>query len=70
MISIGHIAKTYGILPSKVAAEANTFDIMITDVYSTWERHQMDKSAGRGPNLNDYSQEQLLEIVKRGRNGG
>lgn len=62
MISIGHIAKTYGLLPSEVAARATTFDIMITDVYTTWENYQKNPEA-----INNYSQEQLLEIVKRGR---
>jgi hypothetical protein len=42
MISIGHIAKTYGLLPSEVLARATTFDLMITDVYSTWENHQQN----------------------------
>jgi hypothetical protein len=70
MISIGHIAKTYGILPSQVVAQATTFDIMITDVYSTWESHQIDRAAGRGPSLKDYSQEQLKEIMERSKNGG
>ena len=70
MISIGHIAKTYGILPSRVRDEATTFDIMITDVYSTWERFQMDKAAGRGPDLKNFSQEQLIEIMRKNRNGG
>jgi hypothetical protein len=70
MISIGHIAKTYGILPSQVREQATTFDIMITDVYSTWERYQMDKAAGRGPDLKNFSQEQLVEIMRKNRDGG
>lgn len=70
MISIGHIAKTYGVLPSYVRDHATTFDIMITDVYSTWESHQMNKSSGHAPNLNDYDTDQLKEILERGRNGG
>jgi hypothetical protein len=62
MISIGHIAKTYGLLPSEVAARATTFDIMITDVYTTWENYQKNPES-----INNYSQEQLMEIIKRGR---
>jgi hypothetical protein len=62
MISIGHIAKTYGILPSEVVSRATTFDIMITDVYATWENYQSNPNA-----MTNFSQEQLAEIVKRGR---
>jgi hypothetical protein len=62
MISIGHIAKTYGLLPSEVVSRATTFDIMITDVYSTWENYQSNPTA-----MSNFSQEQLAEIVKRGR---
>ena len=62
MISIGHIAKTYGLLPSDVAARATTFDIMITDVYTTWENYQKDPNA-----ISNYNQDQLVEMLKRGR---
>ena len=62
MISIGHIAKTYGLLPSDVAARATTFDIMITDVYTTWENYQKDPNA-----ISNYSQDQLVEMLKKGR---
>lgn len=58
MISIGHIARTYGLLPSEVLARATTYDIMITDVYTTWENYQKDPNA-----MDNYDQEQLLELV-------
>jgi hypothetical protein len=63
MISIGHIAKTYGLLPSEVMARATTFDLMITDVYSTWENHQQNPKG-----LQDYNPEELLKIKERTRN--
>lgn len=62
MISIGHIAKTYGLLPSDVATRATAFDIMITDVYTTWENYQKDPNA-----IANYSQDQLVEMLKKGR---
>jgi hypothetical protein len=70
MISIGHIAKTYGVLPSRVRDEATAFDIMITDVYSTWERIQFDKANGRESNFDNFKQEDLLDLLKRTQNGG
>jgi len=69
MISIGHMAKTYGMLPSQVEAMATTFDIMITDVYSTWERMQQDKAHGKGPDLNSFDPEQLKTMLEAAKNG-
>lgn len=60
MISIGHIAKTYGLLPSEVVARATTYDLMITDVYTTWENHKSNPT-----DMRDLSQEQLQEILKK-----
>jgi hypothetical protein len=62
MITIGHLAKTYGILPSEVASRATTYDLMVTDVLTTWENYQRNPDS-----MNNFSQEQLAEIVKRGR---
>jgi hypothetical protein len=62
MITIGHLAKTYGLLPSQVAAHATTFDLMITDVYQAWEQYQKDPNA-----IDNYSPEQLEEILKKGK---
>jgi len=63
MISIGHIAKTYGLLPSEVLARATTFDLMITDVYSTWEHHQQNPK-----DLQDFDTNELVKIKERTRN--
>jgi hypothetical protein len=63
------MAKTYGMLPSQVEANATTFDIMITDVYSTWEKMQMDKASGKGPDLNAMDPEQLKTMLEAAKNG-
>jgi hypothetical protein len=60
MITIGHLAKTYGVLPSEVAAKATTFDLMITDVYQAWEHYQQNPNS-----IDNYSSEQLEDILKR-----
>lgn len=60
MITIGHMAKTYGMLPSEIAARATTYDIMITDVYQAWEQFQSNPGG-----VENYSQEQLEAAVKR-----
>ena len=52
-------------LPSKVVAEATTFDIMVTDVYATWEAHKQDPNS-----IEHYNQEDLKKVVENTRNGG
>ena len=65
MIAIGHIAKTYGVLPSDVLARGTTFDLMVTDVYATWERHQQNPT-----DLNNFKTEDLQKILEKNKNGG
>jgi hypothetical protein len=60
MITIGHLARTYGQLPSYVEAHATTYDIMIDDVYSTWLDSKVNP--GAPPKA---SQEQLQEIMNK-----
>ena len=48
----------YHQLPSVVERDATTFDLMVADVYSTWEKHQQN------PDDVDYSEDQLMEIMK------
>lgn len=65
MITIGQLAKTYGVLPSEVLARGTTFDLMVMDVFTTWENHQ------RNPNdVSNFSQEDLQKIVENSKNGG
>jgi hypothetical protein len=66
MLNIGHIAKTYGILPSHVLDNATTYDLMIADVMSTWEEHQYNKTSGK-PVVPKLSKDQLLTIFNKGK---
>ena len=66
MLNIGHIAKTYGVLPSHVLDNATTYDLMIADVMSTWEDHQYKKVSGK-PVTPKLSNEQLLTIFNKGK---
>jgi hypothetical protein len=58
MITIGSIAKQYGLLPSQVAEHATSYDIMIADVFATWENHQRDPGA-----MEQYDPKQLEELM-------
>lgn len=64
MIAIGHIAKTYGILPSEVILKATTYDLMITDVYTTWQNYQQNPNE-----VSNYSPDDLQTILERAKGG-
>jgi len=56
LVTIGAIAKEYGVLPHVVRDTATTYDIMIFDVANTWEKFQHDKANGKTmaePNLEE-----------------
>jgi hypothetical protein len=63
------MAKTYGLLPSEVAARATTFDIMITDVFTTWERNEMNKASGKPTDLTQFDPDELKQILEAAKNG-
>jgi hypothetical protein len=69
MISIGHIAKTYGLLPSEVLERATTFDLMVTDVYTTWERHENDKANGRPTDLTNVDPAEIKQMWEAAKDG-
>jgi hypothetical protein len=63
MLNVGHLAKTFSMLPSQVVKQATTYDLMIADVMSTWEDYQIRKSGGK-PVVPDLTTDELLELVK------
>ena len=64
MLNVGTIAKTYGMLPSVVLANATTYDLMIADVMSSWEEYQYNKAMGK-PTVPNYTQQELLDIFSK-----
>jgi hypothetical protein len=64
LITIGALAKHYGLLPSEVSSRATTFDLMVYDVSMTWERHQQDKADGKNT-MPQLSEEELLKLVRK-----
>ena len=49
----------YNQLPSTVLRDATTFDIMILDVYTAWEKYKADPLS-----QDNYSEEDLLNLIK------
>lgn len=52
----------YNQLPSTVLRDATTFDLMVVDVYSAWEKYKADP----GDNT-QYDTEQLENILRQSR---
>jgi hypothetical protein len=64
MITIGRMAERYGMLPSQVAKECTTYDLMITDVLATFDKYQQSKANGQVDlSVYDLSQEELQAMV-------
>lgn len=59
MLNIGVLAKNYHLLPSQVYEHATTFDLMITDVMTTWEDHKNNPEK-----MENYKMEDLEKLVK------
>lgn len=51
----------YNQLPSHVAEHATTFDLMVTEIYATWEKYKAN------PTEANYADSQLEEIMKKAR---
>jgi hypothetical protein len=49
----------YNQLPSTVLKYGTTFDIMVSDVYTTWEKVKTDPNAEV-----NYDEDSLMEIMK------
>ena len=63
IMQIDGIGKRYGLLPSQVIKDADTFDLYIMDAAMSFEQyHQKKQIDGKAP-IPDYTEDQLLEIL-------
>ena len=66
ILQIDGLAKRYGMLPSKVISEADTFDLYIMDIALTFEQYHHKKAMNNGKDpLPDYTTDELLNMVKK-----
>ena len=68
MLNVGHIAKTYGVLPSYVREHATTYDLMIADVMNSWEEYQINRAQNK-VDTQHIAQEDLITMMEKVRNG-
>lgn len=62
------IAKRYGMLPSRVLQDADTFDLFVIDTALSYEHYQNKKAMNKGqvpPEM--YTQEQLMDMLNQSR---
>jgi len=63
IMQIDGIGKRYGLLPSQVIKDADTFDLYIMDAAMSFEQyHQKKQIDGKAP-IPNYTEDQLLEIL-------
>jgi len=66
ILQVDGIAKRYGMLPSKVISEADTFDLYIMDIALTFEQYHHKKAMNNGKDpLPDYTENELLNMVQK-----
>ena len=62
-MQIDSIGKRYGMLPSQVIKNADTFDLYIMDAAMSFENyHNKKQSTGKAP-IPQYTQDELLEMM-------
>jgi hypothetical protein len=66
MITVGVMAKTYGLLPSQIQALGTTYDLEVFSVLTAWEQKQIDKAQGKvsAPSLSQDEMKSMIDRVK------
>lgn len=59
MINIGILAEKYHMLPSQVLNQATSYDLMITDVMTTWKNYRDNPQ-----DMENYRTEDLQDLLK------
>lgn len=65
MISVGRMAKMYGLLPSQVKHFGTTYDIKVTEALMAWENKLYEESASGVPAAPNLSQEQMKAMIEK-----
>ena len=66
ILQIDGLAKRYGMLPSKIISEADTFDLYIMDIALTFEQYHHKKAMNNGKDpLPEYTENELLNMVNK-----
>ncbi len=63
ILMLDALAKRYGVLPSYLIDKGDTFDLMVMDVATSYERHINNKHGGTAHQ--DYDQESLIQAMDK-----
>ncbi len=61
------LGERYGYLPSEVLSKASTMDLQIFDVAVAYKNREMKKQSGQHDIADDYTPQQLQEIMDKTR---
>lgn len=61
---IDSIAERYGLLPSQVLTQADTFDIYVSETAIRFRNSQTERAYDKQRSPDSYSQDELLKIVE------
>lgn len=73
ILTIHNLAENYKCLPSEIMARGTTFDLYVLDIHTKWVKYQHEQEKARQggaktmPSKHNFSQEQLLAMIKRTR---
>ena len=67
MISVGRMAKMYGLLPSQVRNFGTTYDIKVTEALMDWENKIAEEARTGVPAAPKLSQEQMKAMIENAR---
>jgi hypothetical protein len=66
MITIGRMAKEYGLLPHQVEQSATTYDFMIMDVLQTYDAYNQQKASGKiDPSMYRLDTKEMQTLMER-----
>jgi hypothetical protein len=66
VLTIDGLGKRYGMLPSAILAQSNTFDLYIMDAAMSFENYHHKKSMNDGTApAPDYSEDEMLDIINK-----
>ncbi len=66
VLTIDGLGKRYGMLPSQILAQSNTFDLYIMDAAMSFENYHHKKQMNNGNEpMPDYSTDDLQEIMNK-----
>jgi len=63
------ISERYGVLPSQLLKEGNTFDLQIFDIAMSYRSYQASKDSGKPMSASLFDEESLKQSLENVRNG-